>query len=101
VSVGATILGDKLLPELLGQLAESVGPMLDNLDRAERYGWVASADEWLALRKLRNRMIHEYVRNAAELAQALSTAHQGVTVLAAATEAMTRYAALRFDLGDG
>ena len=76
-------LGDKLLPELLRQLAEPVGPMLDNLDRAERFGWLGSADEWLALRKLRNRMIHEYVRNPAELAQALLAAHGGVAMLAA------------------
>ena len=71
--LGSSIL--TLLPELLRQLAEPVGPMLDNLDRAERFGWLGSADEWLALRKLRNRMIHEYVRNPAELAQALLAAH--------------------------
>ena len=59
---------DKLLPEFLRCLAEPVGAAIDNLDRAEKLGLLNSADEWLASRKLRNRMVHEYVRDATELA---------------------------------
>lgn len=75
-------LADKLLPEFLRCLAEPVGAVIDNLDRAERLGLLSSADDWLASRKLRNRMVHEYVRDPAELAQALNQAHSLVRLLA-------------------
>lgn len=72
---------DKLLPEFLRCLAEPVGPAIDNLDRAEKLGLLSSADEWLASRKLCNRMVHEYVRDAAELAEALNQGHALVPLL--------------------
>ena len=82
-------LGDKLLPQLLHALAEPVGPAIDNLNRAERLGWIASVDTWLEARRLRNRMIHEYVRDPLELATALSLAHAAVPELESATRAMS------------
>jgi hypothetical protein len=72
---------DKLLPEFLRGLAEPVGAAIDNLDRAEKLGLLPSADEWLASRKLRNRMVHEYVRDAVELAEALNQGHALVPML--------------------
>jgi hypothetical protein len=42
-------LADKLLPALLAALGEPVGAALDNLDRAERLGWIASTEEWMAI----------------------------------------------------
>jgi Asp-tRNA(Asn)/Glu-tRNA(Gln) amidotransferase A subunit family amidase len=87
--------GDKLLPELLKALAEPVGPAIDNLMKAERFGWLASVDEWLLVRKLRNRMIHEYVRDPIELAQALQAAHDAVPMLSGAV-AQLAVAAQRF-----
>ena len=72
---------DKLLPEFLRCLGESVGPAIDNLDRAEKLGLLDSADDWLASRKLRNRMVHEYVRDAAQLAEALNQGHALVPML--------------------
>ena len=74
-------LADRLLPELLRSLAEPVGAVIDNLDRAEKLGLLSSADEWLASRKLRNRMVHEYVRDPAELAEALNQGHALVPLL--------------------
>lgn len=74
--------GDKLLPALLGALGESVGPVIDNLARAERFGWLDSADRWIALRRLRNQMVHEYVTDPEVLADALQAAHEGVAMLA-------------------
>jgi uncharacterized protein with HEPN domain len=85
-------LADKLLPELLKALAEPVGPAIDNLGKAERFGWLASVDAWLAVRKLRNRMIHEYVQDAQELAQALQAAHDAVPMLQQALERMAQAA---------
>lgn len=81
-------LGDKLLPALLAALGEVPAAAIDNLDRAERLGLVASADEWMTLRKLRNQMIHEYVEDPAILASALQTGHEFVQVLVSAAEGM-------------
>lgn len=72
---------DKLLPEFLRCLAEPVGAAVDNLDRAEKLGLLSSTDDWLASRKLRNRMVHEYVRDAAVLAEALNEGHAQVPML--------------------
>ena len=40
------------------------------------------------VRRLRNRMVHEYVRDPSELAFALTAAHAAVPMLAAAAHAM-------------
>lgn len=79
---------DKLLPEFLRSLAEPLGAAIDNLDRAEKLGLLTSADEWLASRKLRNRMVHEYVRDAAELADALNQGHALVPLLVSLAHAI-------------
>ena len=81
-------LGDKLLPVLLDWLAEPVAAAIDNLNRAERLGWIGSVEVWIEVRRLRNRMIHEYVRDPAELASALTAAHAAVPLLTAAASAM-------------
>ena len=88
-------LGDKLLPELLNCLGERLGPVIDNLDRAEKLGLLESADQWLALRKLRNRMVHEYVRDMQALANALNEAHAAVPSLLACANRMAAYVAQR------
>ncbi len=46
--------GDKLLPALLPALGETPGPAIDNLDRAERLGWVDFADTWKATHRPRH-----------------------------------------------
>lgn len=74
-------LGDKLLPQLLDTMAEPVGAMIENLDRAEKLGWLASADQWLELRKLRNQMVHEYIEDMLVLCNALAAGHAFVPVL--------------------
>jgi len=88
-------LGDKLLPTLLRALAEPVGPAIDNLDRAEKLGLLPSADEWIAARKLRNRMVHEYVRDAAELAAALNAGHHFVPLLSTFAERVASFCQAR------
>ena len=80
--------GDKLLPELLAWLAEPVGPAIDNMAHAERLGWISAGESWIESRHLRNRMIHEYVRDPALLAAALSKGHEAVPMLVAAAQAM-------------
>lgn len=81
-------LGDKMLPAVLRWLGEPVGPAIDNLARAERWGWLGSADDWMRVRQLRNQMIHEYVKDPAVLVDALNTAHQHVPLLVGVADAL-------------
>lgn len=76
--------GDKLLPALLGALAEKTGPAIDNLDKAEKFGLIDSADSWMEMRRLRNQMVHEYIEDLAVLTSALRSGHAFVPVLVAA-----------------
>lgn len=83
-------LGDKLLPALLRASLERTGSQFDNLARAEKLGWLDSMDAWVALRELRNRLIHEYVDEPERLLQALHAALAGVPLL---QETRRRFAA--------
>lgn len=68
--------GDKLLPRLLSWLGEKPAPFIDALRRAEKLGFVQSADDWLLARELRNKLVHEYVADPQEFADALNTARR-------------------------
>jgi phytoene dehydrogenase-like protein len=85
-------LGDKLIPSLLRSLAEKPGSVLDNLNRAEKLGLLTSVVEWLDVRNLRNKLIHEYMSDAAEFAIALNQAHVEVTLLVATYNAINLFA---------
>ena len=74
-------LGDKMLPQLLDAMAEKTGAAIENLDRAEKLGWIDSVDVWLEMRKLRNLMVHEYIEDMSILISALSMGHKFVPVL--------------------
>jgi hypothetical protein len=80
------LLGDKLLPAWLKAMEEDVGAVLENLDRAEKLGLIDGADDWLAVRKLRNLMVHEYIDRAETLHMALYAAHAHVGMLAKTVE---------------
>jgi len=81
--------GDKLLPLLLDALGERPAAVIDNLDKAERLKLTDSADAWMAMRKLRNPMVHEYVEDLVILASALQTGHDFVPRLGAAADRLT------------
>lgn len=81
-------LGDKLLPSLLTAFGEKAASVIDNLDRAERLSLIASADEWLAMRNLRNQMVHEYVEDKVVLESALRSGHLFVPTLVATANTM-------------
>ena len=80
--------GDKLLPAVLTALGELPGAAIDNLDRAERLGWLRSTDDWMTARQLRNRMVHEYVESPELLADALNAGHDLVPLLQATAGAL-------------
>lgn len=63
---------DKLLPRLLAAAGEAIGSAIDNLNRADRLGLVERPEEWVALRQLRNRLVHEYMEDAGEFASVLN-----------------------------
>lgn len=85
-------LGDKLIPSLLRSLAEKPGSTLDNLNRAEKLGLLTSVVEWLDVRNLRNKLVHEYMADAEEFAIALNQAHVVVTLLIATYNAINLFA---------
>ena len=64
-------IGDKLLPAILKLNLEPLGSQLDNLFRAEKLGWIDSADDWIELRGLRNSLVHEYMISPEKLLFAL------------------------------
>jgi hypothetical protein len=76
------------LPALLAALGEQVRAQLHNLDLAERFGYIASAEIWCAMRQLRNQMVHEYIEDPAILASALQSGHEFVPVLLQAAKSM-------------
>jgi hypothetical protein len=82
--------GDKLLPAVLAALGEKTGPVLDNLNNAEKYGWLQSAENWLLARQLRNKMVHEYIEDPAILAEALNSAHSFIPLLTQFADQLTK-----------
>ncbi|MBU3694043.1 MAG: hypothetical protein FGM40_04355 [Rhodocyclaceae bacterium] len=88
--------GDKLLPTLLQLLGEPLGSALDNLERAARLGLLSGdSEDWMAARALRNRMVHDYIRNPALLSEAVSAAHAAVPMLVHFAASCREYAVAR------
>lgn len=69
-------LGEKLLPRLAALVGENSKTLLDTLAIAERAGWLASADAFIAARKLRNALVHEYMHDAQHFLENLMAAQQ-------------------------
>lgn len=85
-------LGNKLLPALLTANLEKTGSQLDNLLLAEKLGWVDSMDDWVDLRDLRNKLIHEYMESPQGLLEALQAALKGAQVLIETQIRLTEHA---------
>ncbi|MDZ7804378.1 hypothetical protein [Thiohalophilus sp.] len=66
---------------MLIALGEMPGLAADNLDLAERWGLIPSANDWLTIRKLRNQMVHEYIEDPQILVSALQSGHDYVSTL--------------------
>jgi len=69
-------IGDKLLPAWLLATGEQPKMVMDNLIKAEKLGMLPSAEKWVAIRLLRNQMVHEYIESMTVLADALNRAHE-------------------------
>lgn len=58
-------MGNSLFPAILeiGQELEETMTLVDKLHKLEKMGLIRSADNWIALRKIRNNLTHEYPDN--------------------------------------
>ncbi len=83
---------DKLLPVFLQAAGERTGTALDNLNLAQRLGFLDEPEQWLDMRRLRNRLVHEYVEDIAELAAALAAARPLAGQLMACHDRLLDYA---------
>lgn len=68
-------MGEKLFPKLLELIGQSGKSLIDILNQVERIGLLQDAQQWLVWRNLRNRLIHEYMENHEEFANALIAAN--------------------------
>ena len=80
-------MGNRLFPALLDYLQEPYEdrPMLDKLHRLEKLGYLTQADDWQALRTIRNRFAHDYPEDdqlkAAYLNESIASAHTLLRIL--------------------
>lgn len=85
-------LGDKLLPRMAALVGIRPAVPVELLAQAERLEWITSADTWMDWRKLRNRLVHEYITDPAEFASALNHAIRASTELIEAEQQIRRSA---------
>lgn len=90
---------DKLIPALLRVAGEPVAAAIDNLGRMERLGLIASADDWLQMRGLRNRLVHEYFDRPGDLAPALERACRFTERMHADYASIQAYASTHLGIG--
>ncbi|MES9857860.1 MAG: hypothetical protein ABW166_14860 [Sedimenticola sp.] len=91
-------IADKLLPRWLMALAERPGSQIETLNRAERLGVIDSVEGWLEARKLRNRLVHEYVESAEVFAEDLQLAKEYSALLVNCFDALCKYAHNRMNI---
>ena len=60
-------LTDKLVPWFLRLSGEVPATAIDNLHRLEQLNIINHADAWVDMRRLRHKLVHEYVENIEEL----------------------------------
>jgi len=91
-------IADKLLPRWLLALAETPGSQIETLNRAERLGVVSNVESWLEARKLRNRLVHEYMEDAEAFAEDLALAREYSTMLLDTFNHLRNFAAKRMEI---
>ena len=74
-------LGEKLLPRMAALVGERSKTLLDTLAIAERLDMLASADAFIAARRLRNALVHEYMHDAQTFLDSLLAAQQACDML--------------------
>ena len=82
---------DKLLPLFLKQSGEKLGTVIENLNKAERLGLIDDVGVWLASRLLRNKLVHEYIEDPAEIVAALNQSYVFIDSLLKTTNDFETY----------
>lgn len=81
-------LGEKLIPRFAALFGENPKTLLDTLSYAERLGWVESAEKFIAARRLRNRLVHEYMTDPGLFREAMVEADTATQELLAIVKRM-------------
>ena len=79
-------LGDKLLPRFAALVGENSKTLLDALAIAEKTDLLVSADAFIAARKLRNALAHEYMYDAQIFLESLFAAQEACNMFFAVIE---------------
>jgi len=74
-------IGGKLLPRYAALVGEPAKSQLDTLAFAERMGLLTDADAFIAARRLRNALVHEYMLDAAIFLETLLAANPACELL--------------------
>ena len=69
-------LGEKLLPRYAAMVGESPKTFLDTLAFAEKAELLSNADAFIAARRLRNALVHEYMQDAEMFLESLLAAQE-------------------------
>ncbi len=91
-------IADKLLPRWLIALAETPGSQIETLNRAERLGVMEDVEQWLEARKLRNRLVHEYMEDPETFAENLCLAKEYSFLLVKCYNHLHDYAVTRMEV---
>ena len=85
-------MGEKLFPSLLELMGEEIKskPFIDRLNRIEELG-ILYKDEWMALRKDRNEIAHEYSFNQDEVIDGINIIYTSSDQLLAIYDALYLY----------
>ncbi|OAI13896.1 hypothetical protein A1507_16495 [Methylomonas koyamae] len=81
-------IGEKLIPRFAALLGENPKSLLDMLAFAEKMEWLKSAENFIAARKLRNLLVHEYMTDTQLFLQALLSANAATDMLLAVVNAI-------------
>ena len=67
-------MGEKLFPAVLNEFQEykSNMPLIDVLNKLEKFELIDSADMWIDVRKLRNNLTHDYPNNEDDIIEAIN-----------------------------
>lgn len=81
-------IGEKLIPRFAALLGENPKSLLDMLAFAEKMDWLESAEKFIAARKLRNLLVHEYMIDSQLFLQTLLSANAATDMLLAVVNAV-------------
>lgn len=83
-------LGEKLLPRYAALVGESPKTFLDTLAFAEKAEVLSNADAFIAARRLRNALVHEYMQDPEIFLQSLLSARDASGLFFGVIEAVTQ-----------